>query len=57
MNENAGEYIRACRASQANQDWWANHPLQRALQSVRAQERAQVRRAYRDLVRQMGDRT
>lgn len=49
MNENAREYIRACRASQANQDWWARHPLQKALHSVKATEKAEVRRAYRDL--------
>lgn len=56
MNENAAGYIASCRASQTGQDWWKRHPIQRALQSVRAQERCEVKRAYMDLVRQMGER-
>lgn len=57
MNENAAGYIESCRASKTGQDWWKRHPLQRALQSVRAKERCEVKKVYRDLVRQMGGRT
>lgn len=53
MNADTKEYIKACRASQVNQDWWAKHPLQRAMQALRAKERAEVKRAYRDLRKQM----
>ena len=53
MNKTAVEYVRACHASRVNQDWWNRHPLQRALQSLRASERAQVKRVYRELRKEM----
>lgn len=53
MNEKAADYIMACNASSSMREYWRRHPLQRAIHSVKATERAEVKKAYRELRKQM----